>query len=243
MLASVQDAPPARREPRFSRPDRDDPTTPPPSRAGGRAPVPRRRDTPHRRAVALAGLIGLSLAGGAAAAMIGDNGNNHSHRTAATTKHPAAAATHTKKKPAKRKPAAKQQSTPTTPTTPATPNATSTPAVSTPAPPPSSGSTDNRSAVQLNNAGYAMLPGNPQGALPLIQRAVEKFRAQGDRKSINYAYSLYNLGWALQLSGRPADAIPYLQERLRISNYARGTVQRLLRLCEKQAGKGGKKKG
>ena len=53
-----------------------------------------------------------------------------------------------------------------------------------------------------------MLPGDPQGALPLLQSAVDKFRAQGDTKSSNYAFSLYNLGWALRLAGRPAERDP-----------------------------------
>ena len=70
---------------------------------------------------------------------------------------------------------------------------------------------DGRSAAAINNAGYAMLPGDPQGALPLLARAVEKFRAAGDTRSLDYAFSLYNYGWALRLAGRPAEAIPLLR--------------------------------
>ena len=81
-----------------------------------------------------------------------------------------------------------------------------------------------------------MLPGNPQGALPLLTRAVQKFRAQGDTSGSDYAYSLYNLGWALRLAGRPADAIPYLEERLRISNYKRDVVEQELRTAQQAAG-------
>jgi serine/threonine-protein kinase len=76
-----------------------------------------------------------------------------------------------------------------------------------------------------------------------------KFRAAGDTSSTDYAYALYNLGWALRLAGRPAEAIPYLQERLRISDYKRGIVEQELRTAQQQAGqapaaggKGDKKK-
>jgi serine/threonine-protein kinase len=62
------------------------------------------------------------------------------------------------------------------------------------------------------------------------------FRSQGDRSSTDYAYSLYNLGWALRLGGHPADAIPYLQERLAISNYKRGIVEQELRTAQQAAG-------
>ncbi|MCW2984264.1 MAG: serine/threonine protein kinase, partial [Conexibacter sp.] len=95
---------------------------------------------------------------------------------------------------------------------------------------------DGRSAVALNNAGFAMLPGDPQGALPLLSRAVQQFRAQGDTSSIDYVYSLYNYGWALRLAGRPAEAIPYLQERLRISSYKRGVVAKELQTAQAAAG-------
>jgi tetratricopeptide (TPR) repeat protein len=65
---------------------------------------------------------------------------------------------------------------------------------------------------------------------------VEKFRAQGDTSSLDYAFALYNYGWALRLAGRPAEAIPYLQERLRISNYKRGIVRKELATAQQQAG-------
>jgi serine/threonine-protein kinase len=168
-------------------------------------------------------LLALCVAGGAAAALIGDNGNagnsSASRSTAAANR---AAASHQPAKPKKTTPkaTAPATSTPTAPTTPGT----------------GAAAADNRSAAVLNNTGFAMLPGNPAGALPLIQQAVDKFRTQGDTSSVDYAYSLYNLGWALRLAGRPADAIPYLQERLRISNYKRGVVEQELRTAQQAAG-------
>jgi serine/threonine-protein kinase len=105
------------------------------------------------------------------------------------------------------------------------------PAVSNPAEPDA----DGRSAAELNNTGFALLPMRPGEALPMLRRAVEGFRADGNRASIDYAYSLYNLGWALRLAGRPAEAIPYLQERLRISDYKRDVVEAELRTAERLA--------
>ena len=72
--------------------------------------------------------------------------------------------------------------------------------------------------------------------MPLLQRAVADFRASGDRKSIDYAYALYNLGWALRLAGRPAEAVPYLEERLRITDYKRAIVESELRTARQAAG-------
>ena len=69
-----------------------------------------------------------------------------------------------------------------------------------------------------------------------LQRSVEAFRAQGRKGEIGYAYALYNLGNALRLSGHPAEAIPFLQERLQVSNYKRGVVRKELKTAQQQAG-------
>jgi serine/threonine-protein kinase len=212
-------------DPRFER--RVAPRTPTPTPAPARAtpmpapaPVARQRSR-HRSAGLLAVLAILCVAGGAAAALIGDNGNL---RGASST--PTAAGS------AAFRPNPKHATRPKTTAAPASGPAASTPTASTPAP----ATADGRSAAQLNNTGYGMLPSDPQGALPLLQRAVQMFRTQGDRSSTDYAYSLYNLGWALRLGGHPADAIPYLQERLAISNYKRGIVAQELRTAQQAAG-------
>jgi serine/threonine-protein kinase len=91
--------------------------------------------------------------------------------------------------------------------------------------------------VTLNNQGYALLlQGNPAAALARLTRAVQAFRAQGRTGEIDYAYALYNLAEALRQSGRPADAIPYYQERLQISDFARDVVLAGLRAAEHAAG-------
>jgi serine/threonine-protein kinase len=89
----------------------------------------------------------------------------------------------------------------------------------------------------LNNEGFALInQGKPATAVPLLQQAVQGFRAQGRTGELDYAYALFNLGNALRLSGNPAAAIPYLQERLRISDFKKAEVQRELDLAQQQAG-------
>ena len=91
--------------------------------------------------------------------------------------------------------------------------------------------------VALNDQGFALIgQGKPADAVAPLQRSVDAFRAQNRKGDIGYAYALYNLGNALRLSGHPAEAIPYLQERLQVSNYKRGIVQKELKTARQQAG-------
>jgi hypothetical protein len=194
-------------------------------------PVARARN-PHRKAFLLAGLALACVVVGAGAALIGDNGNNGGHDLAA----PRAVSSKPQGSPPASKPTATVAGAAVAPATPQ-PGAgasSSAPSGTAPAPAPD----DGRSAAAIDNAGYAMLPADPQGALPLLARAVEKFRAAGDRSSTDYAFSLYNYGWALRLAGRPAEAIPLLEERLRISNFKRGIVRKELKTAEKAAAAG-----
>jgi hypothetical protein len=202
-------------------------------------PVPRQRSR-HRRAFLLAGLAATCLLVGAGAALISDDGNNGGRDAT-----PPRA---TSSKPQKAAPSQQSAQTPSSTAgaeTPATPDA----GAGTGAEAGASSSTpsgtatdrapeDGRSAAAINNAGYAMLPGDPQGAVALLARAVEKFRAQGDTRSLDYAFSLYNYGWALRLAGRPAEAIPLLEERLRISSYKRGIVRKELKTAQQAAAAG-----
>ena len=65
---------------------------------------------------------------------------------------------------------------------------------------------------------------------------VAAFRRQGRTREIDYAFALFNLGSALRQSGRPGDAIPFLEERLRVSDYKRAVVQRELALAYTRIG-------
>jgi serine/threonine-protein kinase len=91
--------------------------------------------------------------------------------------------------------------------------------------------------VALNNAGFALLQhGSAQDAVDPLTRSVRAFRQQGSTGVIDYAYALFNLGNALRLTGRPADAIPFLRERLRISDFRRDDVVRELAIARREAG-------
>ena len=66
----------------------------------------------------------------------------------------------------------------------------------------------------------------------MLRRAVASF-PQGTT-DINYAYALFNLGHALRLDGRPAEAIPILERRLQIPDQT-DTVQRELDAARAEA--------
>ena len=70
-------------------------------------------------------------------------------------------------------------------------------------------------------------------AIPLLQRAVASFPP--GTSDLNYAYALFNLGKALRLPGRPKEAIPYLEKRLR-SPTRRRVVRRELERAQQAAG-------
>jgi eukaryotic-like serine/threonine-protein kinase len=90
---------------------------------------------------------------------------------------------------------------------------------------------------QLNDRGFALIQqGNPAAAVPLLQGSVQGFRQQGGTGELDYAFALYNLATALRATGHPADAIPLLEERLRISSYKRDVVQQELARARQQAG-------
>jgi tetratricopeptide (TPR) repeat protein len=81
-----------------------------------------------------------------------------------------------------------------------------------------------------------MQSGDYAGAVPILQEAVASWPE--DSQDINYAYALFNLGKSLNRSGRPDEAIPYLEKRLNW-NDQRDTVQAELDLAKRNAGGGG----
>jgi eukaryotic-like serine/threonine-protein kinase len=109
------------------------------------------------------------------------------------------------------------------------PETSTPPAETTPPPEPT---TD---PVALNDQGFELIQqGDYDGAIPLLQQAVDGLESEG---GLNYAYALYNLGNALYLAGRPAEAIPLLKERLRIPNQ-QGTVADTLAAARRALGGG-----
>jgi eukaryotic-like serine/threonine-protein kinase len=183
------------------------------------APAPP-RPVQLRRWPGLAALAALAVVAGSAIAIATGAGKGGGDGSTAAT-HAASAATNAAKpKPKAAEPKQKTQT--------AAPPATTTQQTT-----PPSASSD---PVALNNQGFALIQqGRATSAVPSLQRSVDAFRTQGRTGQIDYAYALYNLGNALRLSGRPADAIPYLEERLKISNYKRGVVKQELKTARRLA--------
>jgi eukaryotic-like serine/threonine-protein kinase len=110
------------------------------------------------------------------------------------------------------------------------------PAQEEPAPEEQTGSFDPARGAELNNEGYSMMQGGDYaGAVPVLQEAVSLWPE--DSQDINYAYALFNLGQALNRSGNPEAAIPYLEKRLNWSDQ-RDTVQAELNDARQKAGGG-----
>jgi eukaryotic-like serine/threonine-protein kinase len=202
----------------------------PPTRSVRVAPTRAKRRWPG-----MAALAALAVAAGAAIAIAAGTGGK-GDGGATTAKHTTRAA-HTA---SKSKSQSKSQATQSQATTQATTQSQATtqatqPAQTTQTPPPAQAKSDD--PVALNDQGFALIgQGKPNDAVAPLQRSVAAFRAQGRKSEIGYAYALYNLGNALRLSGRPAEAIPFLQERLQVSNYKRGIVEKELRTAQQQAG-------
>jgi eukaryotic-like serine/threonine-protein kinase len=67
--------------------------------------------------------------------------------------------------------------------------------------------------AKLNERGFGLIQrGDYAAAVPVLERAVASWPRNS--RDITYAYALFNLGQALNRSGRPDEAIPYLEKRL-----------------------------
>jgi eukaryotic-like serine/threonine-protein kinase len=103
----------------------------------------------------------------------------------------------------------------------------------TPAPAPAPD--ESASGADLNTQGFELMnQGRYDEAIPVLQQAVDALAGSAD---LNYAYALYNLGRSLRLAGRPAEAIPVLEQRLQIPNQ-QGVVRRELEAARQAAGQG-----
>jgi hypothetical protein len=98
---------------------------------------------------------------------------------------------------------------------------------------PTASGDDPALGASLNDRGYDLVnSGDPEAAVPVLERSVEAFPRGTD--DINYAYALYNLGHALRVAGKPERAIPVLEERLRFPDQA-DVVERELELARADA--------
>jgi serine/threonine-protein kinase len=205
---------------RFRRPE---PVAAVPAAAGGHD-TPTRRPTPvggaRRRPGLFVPLLAIALIALAAAAIAGavlsggdDDSSSGSNSPASPAEKPAA-------KP-KKEPKAKQDK----------PKKDEEEAA-----PAESESYDPARGAQLNSQGFDLMnQGDYDAAVPVLQEAVKSFPP--GTSDLNYAYALFNLGKSLRLAGRPDEAIPVLEQRLKIPNQT-GTVRRELELAKQQAGEG-----
>ncbi len=203
---AAEGAPAAAAVPRVPRSPRAPTTDPGAAPAGG--PPPRRGGS-RALPVALVTLAILAAAVGAGAAMLGGDDTDPSGSASAET-------------------------TSTQPSETAKPDATATPAAPAPsetAPAPSA----DEDPKALNDAGFALFGEERYAeALPLLERAVAGLESTPDDQ--NYAFALYNLGATLRRLGRPAEAIPFLERRLEVSDFKRATVEEELAAARREAG-------
>jgi eukaryotic-like serine/threonine-protein kinase len=69
--------------------------------------------------------------------------------------------------------------------------------------------------ASLNQRGFELIQaGMYEEAVPVLEEAVRAFPPETEE--LEYAYALFNLGHALRLSGRAAEAVPVLERRLEI---------------------------
>jgi serine/threonine-protein kinase len=201
---------------------------PPTTRSGSPVAAPPSR----RRWPGLAALAALAVVAGAAIAIAAGTGGNGDGGRATTSSTKGAGTQSTSSSKAKTQ--AKQTQTQATTQAQTQTQATTQAQTQTQPPPSAAKSAD---PVALNDQGFALIgQGKPADAVAPLQRSVEAFRAQNRKGDIGYAYALYNLGNALRLSGRPTEAIPFLEERLQVSNYKRGVVKKELATARRQAG-------
>ncbi len=189
---------------------------------------------PRRRWPGIAALAALALVAGVAIAIAAGTGGGNGGAPSAGAKHTPSAA----KSQSTAKTKAKAAQTPaTTQTQQSTTQAQTQTQQTTTQAPAGGAQAKANDPVALNDQGFALIgQGKPADAVAPLQRSVDAFRAENRKGDIGYAYALYNLGNALRLSGHPAEAIPYLQERLQVSNYKRGVVQKELKTARQQAG-------
>ena len=87
----------------------------------------------------------------------------------------------------------------------------------------------------LNDEGYALIgEGDYEGAIPVLEKAVDALRDSGDEQTYNYA--LYNLATAYLGAGDADAAIPLLEERMNYDDGQLGEVQATLDEAYEMAG-------
>ncbi len=218
--AAASSPPPTspRRTPPAASPPRRTPPTAASREAGGDGAGRRR---PRAGALALAAIfIALAVATIAGAVLSGGDDEGSSPSSADNT--PAQPKADANKKKKQEEPTAKKEPK-------------DEPAAAAPAEEEEpSGSYDEARGAELNDEGFRLMgAGDYEGAVPVLQEAVNSFPPGTD--NVTYAYALFNLGKSLRLAGRPEEAIPVLEKRLKIPNQT-DAVQAELDQAKRDAG-------
>jgi serine/threonine protein kinase len=211
----------------LQRDDRRDPTPTP--RPAAAIPPPRRRTPPPAGArrgaprwLPVAVLIAaLLVAGGAIAAITSGGDDKGTADVAPTSKQPA-------KKSKAKKPTAKKKATTTT----TQQQTSSQPTQSQTTQAPAAAGSGDPAQMQLQ-AHNLINQGKYDEAIALDRQVVD----QGAGSGLTYAYALYDLGHALRLAGRPGEAIPILEQRMKINNQ-RDVVKQELEQAKREAKSG-----
>jgi eukaryotic-like serine/threonine-protein kinase len=218
--------PPVHREP-AARPE-------PPRREPSPRPVATRPRSGRSPLVPLLALLALAVVGGVLALTLlggGDDGqgDGSSSSSAAEKQQRAERRRARRQRAARQREQAQSQQQPATPA-PAPDSGGSSTSSSYEIPQPSGDSVAEGSRLQLQ--GDQMVDSDPEGAVKVLERSVKAFPAGTDDIHLQYAY--FSLGKALRLSGRPEDAIPVLELRLKNPDQ-RSTVKAELERARSQA--------
>jgi tRNA A-37 threonylcarbamoyl transferase component Bud32 len=206
----------------------------PPRRPGAEPSVPPRAPRRWMPAAVLAAVV--LIAGAAVAAFALGGGSNGDQVAAETTTHGQSAASRSRTTTTRKKStdAPKTTATPAATTPPAT--ATTPPATTTTPPATATQTTPQTptgSPRQLQAQGHQLIAaGDAAGAIPVLQAAVANCPVSTTDPC---AYAFYDLGHALRLAGRPAEAIPVLLQRLQNPDQ-RGAVAAELKAAQGAAG-------
>jgi serine/threonine-protein kinase len=180
-------------------------------------------------------LVALAVAGGILLSSSGDEGSNAEGTAAKKADTKSGKKRDNADEPQAAAPASPATSQPSEPDPEPAPAEPSTGTYEVPQPAGDSASQGQR----LNAQGKELSDsGDYAAAIPVLERAVRAFPAGTTAESdLNFAFTLFNLGHALNAGGRPADAVPVLEERLKNPNQ-RGTVQAELDAARAAAGEG-----
>jgi serine/threonine protein kinase len=203
--------------------------TPPPPPAATTRPRPRAAAAPPPRQggrglprwIPVAAIVAvLLIIAGAIAALTNGGADKATAPIVATSKKAPA------KKKTQKQPATTQQST----TQPQTSSQTTPSTSSQTTPAPAAGGSPSQMQLQAHSL---IGQGKYDDAITLDKQVV----AAGPSSGLTYAYALYDLGHALRLAGRPAEAIPILEQRMKINNQ-RDVVKAELQAAKREAKSG-----